>query len=227
MNIKYKLKEIVKNVWFVDVDNKFDRAMLFLRVQEFYESDMKDIKGRDFDIIEYMRMYVMRQKKNVFTYPEDWAGYNVPSFAIADCYGNSSEMRDSWNVYDKQMLSIYEHIKIRSQDSDFYLISGNNKKTMLHEIAHGLYFTDDSYREEMDATIKNISKRIKRLLYSELKKMGYTRSVWDDEIQAYLSTDTLKHLYPHIKHRVLEDIFSKIFKKYYKVNKIVNVNKIT
>lgn len=38
MDIKYKIKEVKPNVFAVVVKDKYDRAMLFCRAQEYYES---------------------------------------------------------------------------------------------------------------------------------------------------------------------------------------------
>jgi hypothetical protein len=77
--VKGRVKEVKPFIYCVEVDDNYDRAMLFCRYQEFYESPYKQFRGKPFTWMEYMRFYKNSWKKNVFTYPEDWVGYNIPS----------------------------------------------------------------------------------------------------------------------------------------------------
>lgn len=106
MNIKYKLKEIYPKVFLVTMDNSYDLAMTFCRVQEFYESPYKEIRGKYFTMAEFQRLYTMRRGSDCFTYPSDWAGFNIPSQILLDCYGYFSNFQDL-NQYDEVMQEIY------------------------------------------------------------------------------------------------------------------------
>jgi len=63
-------------------------------------------------------------------------------------------------------------------------------KTMDHEIAHGLYFTNNTYKKIVDVLIKNIKPTHYEKLKKKLIKMGYVndKKIIDDEIQAFMST---------------------------------------
>ena len=199
MKIKHPLvkgivKEVKPFIYCAEIDNDYDRAMLFCRYQEFYESPYKKFRGKPFTWMEYMRFYKDAWKKRVFTYPDDWAGYNIPCNVLQKanhifCYDTE---------YDKIMNDIYFYCAIDSQNKndgtrhDWYLIGANSKDkgTTNHEIAHGLYFTNKEYKNNVTYLIKNI----KLLHYTKLKKilmkMGYVgdKKIIDDEIQAFMST---------------------------------------
>ena len=144
--------------------------------------------------MEYMRFYKDAWKKRVFTYPDDWAGYNIPCNVLQKanhifCYDTE---------YDKIMNDIYFYCAIDSQNKnngtrhDWYLIGANSKDkgTTNHEIAHGLYFTNKEYKNNVTYLIKNIKLSHYIKLKKILMKMGYVgdKKIIDDEIQAFMST---------------------------------------
>lgn len=64
----------------VQIKDKYDLAMTFLRAQEWYESPK--FHHKLFTLEEYMRWYSKAYGKGAFTYPKDWSGFNVPSAAV-------------------------------------------------------------------------------------------------------------------------------------------------
>jgi hypothetical protein len=199
MKIKHPLvegivKEVKPFIYCAEIDDDYDRAMLFCRYQEFYESPYKKFRGKPFTWMEYMRFYKDVWKKRVFTYPDDWAGYNIPCNVLQKanhifCYDTE---------YDKIMNDIYFYCAIDSQNKndgtrhDWYLIGANSKDkgTTNHEIAHGLYFTNKEYKNNVTYLIKNIKLSHYTKLKKILMKMGYVgdKKIIDDEIQAFMST---------------------------------------
>ena len=127
MNIKHplvkgKVKEIRPYIYCVEVDDDYDRAMLFCRYQEFYESPTKEFRGKYFSWSKYMRYYKDHWKKDTFTYPIDWTGYNIPSKSLeksVDAFRGESE-------YDLIMFDIWKHcFELTNQiynENHFYLI---------------------------------------------------------------------------------------------------------
>jgi len=192
--VKGVVKEVAPRIYCVIVDDNYDRAMLFCRYQEYYESPYKKFRGKKFSWMEYMREYKIFWKKDVFTYPEDWSGYNIPSNILEggiDAFYKETE-------YDVIMNDVFFHCSIDSQNKndgqrcDWYLIGASSKdlKTMDHEIAHGLYFTNNTYKKIVDVLIKNIKPTHYEKLKKKLIKMGYVndKKIIDDEIQAFMST---------------------------------------
>jgi len=192
--VKGIVKEVAPRIYCVIVDDDYDRAMLFCRYQEYYESPYKKFRGKKFSWMDYMRHYKNVWKKDVFTYPEDWSGYNIPSNVLEggiDAFYKETE-------YDRIMNDVFFHCSIDSQNKndgqrcDWYLIGASSKdlKTMDHEIAHGLYFTNNTYKKIVDVLIKNIKPTHYDKLKKKLIKMGYVndKKIIDDEIQAFMST---------------------------------------
>jgi len=193
--MKYKIKEIVDGIFMAEFDNGYDLSMTFLRYQEFYESPNPKFKGKQFTIIDFMEWYSKENGNGVFTYPNDWAGFNVPLDVIIKVQSKiqgEGYIKD-WNKYDDVMFDILmpiESVRGRGDDRRSYLIgiTKGSDSVMKHEIAHGLYHVYTKYRNSMNKLYSNLSLKSKKSLESKFKKMGYHKSVWKDEAQAYLST---------------------------------------
>ncbi len=219
--VKGKVKEVKPFIYCVEVDDNYDRAMLFCRYQEFYESPYKKFRGKPFTWMEYMRHYKNVWKKGIFTYPEDWSGYNIPSNIVekgVDIFYKETE-------YDVIMNDIYFYCALDAQNKnngtrhDWYLIgvSSKDKGTMNHEIAHGLYYTNQEYKKRMLYQLSLIPKKVMDKIDKKLIKMGYVndRKILDDEAQAFLSTG----LYNGLDTKEIEKYekpFVKIFKEFKK-----------
>ena len=224
MNINHPLvkgvvKEIKPNIYCVLVDDNYDRAMLFCRYQEFYESPYKKFRNKYFTWMEYMRFYKDVWKKKTFTYPEDWSGYNIPSNILQIAH----HIFCGETEYDNVMNDIYWYCvsdvqkKNEGKDIDWYLIGASSKdlRTLDHEIAHGLYFTNRNYKKDTNKLIKEIKPTHYDKLKKKLIKMGYVsdKKIINDEIQAFMSTGLYNDL--DIKElKKYESKFIKNFKKY-------------
>lgn len=199
MKIKHPLvkgivKEVKPFIYCAEIDDDYDRAMLFCRYQEFYESPYKKFRGKPFTWMEYMRFYKDAWKKRVFTYPDDWAGYNIPCNILQQAHHIFCKDTE----YDTIMNDIYWYCATDSKNKnngtrhDWYLIGANSKDkgTTNHEIAHGLYFTNREYKKNVTYLIKNIKLPHYTKLKKILMKMGYVgdKKIIDDEIQAFMST---------------------------------------
>ena len=219
--VKGKVKEIKPFIYCVEVDDDYDRAMLFCRYQEFYESPYKKFRGKPFTWMEYMRFYKDAWKKRVFTYPDDWSGYNIPSNVMEKA--NNIFNKDT--EYDQIMNDIYFHCTIDSQNKndgtrcDWYLIgaSSKDKGTLNHEIAHGMYYTNKEYKKEVIKLIDKIKPSHYEKLTKKLVKMGYVNDekIIDDEINAFMSTGLYNGLDTK-ELKVYERGFKSNFKKFNK-----------
>ena len=219
--VKGKVKEIKPFIYCVEVDDDYDRAMLFCRYQEFYESPYKKFRGKPFTWMEYMRFYKDAWKKRVFTYPDDWSGYNIPSNVMERA--NDILYKDT--EYDVVMNNIYHYCTIDSQNKndgtrcDWYLIgaSSKDKGTLNHEIAHGMYYTNKEYKKEVIKLIDKIKPSHYEKLTKKLVKMGYVNDekIIDDEINAFMSTGLYNGLDTK-ELKVYERGFKSNFKKFNK-----------
>lgn len=186
MKIEYTLKEVKPNIFAVIVPNDYDRAMLFCRVQEFYESDCNLFNGNDFSLWEYMRWYSAKNK-GVFTYTKDWSGFNIPFKVALNCMVGNKEL----SPYDKVMEDIIDEILLTDNPVNAYIIGTKTDKglTFRHEMAHALYYTNKDYKYMADKLINTIPLEYYNIMVINLLNLGYDKWVIDDEIQAYMSTN--------------------------------------
>lgn len=219
--VKGKVKEIQPRIYCVLVDDNYDRAMLFCRYQEFYESPLKKFRGKYFSWMSYMRQYKDFWKKDTFTYPIDWSGYNIPSTVVED----ACDIFNKETEYDELMFKIFTYCDYETycnnnrKRTDWYLIGASSKdlRTLDHEIAHGLYFTNKEYKKEVSNLIKNIKPSHYEKLKKKLIKMGYVddKKIIDDEINAFMSTGLYNGLDTK-ELKVYEKGFINNFKKFTK-----------
>jgi hypothetical protein len=196
----YQVKRLSKaGLWLVTTKQAFDIAMLFLRVQEFYESANPAFVGQPFSLLDYMRWYSLNlSSEKSFTYASDFEGFNVPSTAIDACF--SLALPDP-NRFDVLMGRITAAIRAQ-QVGPYYLIGARegDDANIEHEIAHGMFFLTPEYRERATALVETLPQREE--IFTRLRKEGYGESVLVDEVQAYLSTGLFQdilHL-EHIRH---------------------------
>lgn len=182
--MKYRIKEVNPDIFAVIVKDKYDRAMLFCRVQEYHESPNPKFRNKTFSIWDYMKWYSDQYKKG-FSYGVDWSGFNIPLKVVTQCYNSLGKFE---SPYDRVMYDIIFKINKQCSSDSGYIIGCGDAEgdTFKHEICHGLYYTDKDYKKRMD----NITKSLPQEHYAVFKKnildMGYASKVVDDEIQAYL-----------------------------------------
>jgi hypothetical protein len=214
--VKGKVRMLKPFIYCVEIKDDYDRAMLFCRYQEFYESPYKSIRGKYFSWETFMRTYTKERGAESFTYPYDWSGYNIPSNVLEkgiDTFYKQSE-------YDKIMNDIFFYCAIDSQIQNngarhkWYLIGADfaESQTMKHEIAHGLYFTNKKYKKSMDTIISEMKKSDFNFMKKSLIKMGYAddSKIIADEIQAFMSTG-LYTTFDNENTRSYQDIFQKVY----------------
>lgn len=220
--MKYKLKQVAKNIFLVTVDSAYDTAMLFLRYQEYYESPK--FHGKFFTLLDYMEWYSKKVGDNAFTYPDDYNGFNLPGWVLKKVTGALfTEKFDTVNKYDLTMLEIMDQISAMGAYENFYLIGVSKEtgdpSTINHEIAHGMYSTDLLYQAVVNKMVRELPKKIRKRLFKALKDRQYHSSVLVDEANAFLSTGLhstwkLRGMKPYRKQ------FSKVFKTFYNTNRV-------
>ena len=218
MKIDYKIEEVKPNVFAVLVPDGYHRAMLFCRVQEFYESPNENFRGKNFSIWDYIEWY-SKEHNNTFTYTSDWSGFNIPLKTAWDCY---EKLREHESPYDTQMESIIRTIELRMfhkksrRNWNAYIIGAANMEgdTFQHEICHGLYATNKEYKQLVDEITLTIPTKNYQSFRNNLIDMGYTDKVIDDEIQAYLS---FGHDYKSFTKGVSQKVCNELNKQYINV----------
>lgn len=208
MEIEYTLKEVRPSIFAVVVPNDYDRAMLFCRVQEFYESDNSLFNGQDFSIWDYMKWY-SEKNKGLFTYPKDWNGFNIPFSVALNCIIGTEEE----TPYDKIMQDILDKILLTENYYGSYIIGTklDNGITFKHEMAHALYYTNEEYKNIVDKLTSAIPLKYYNIMAINLLNLGYDKSVIDDEIQAYMSTN---YNHKYFNNGIEIEMLKELHKKY-------------
>jgi len=183
MKINYKIKEVHDGIFLCTMKDRYDLCMTFCRAQEFYESPLKIIRGKKFNLLEFFDLYRKANKQTTFTYPDDWEGFNIPGDVVKKLYNLGI---DDYNQYDQILEDIHNSIKKQK----YYLIGAVTRNTVAinHEICHGLYYLNKDYKRLCNNLIEEINKNTLKKLCFALKRIGYCEKVLWDEIQAYLAT---------------------------------------
>ena len=184
-----ELFEMYPKIYALVIKDDKLRARVFMRYQEFYESDSDSFRGQGFKWQDYVKFYKEKTKKDYFSYHEDWAGYNVPCTSIESCISKIPDI----NFYDLIMFSVVDTIKAKVGSDNYYLIgidqsTGDDPSLIFHEVAHGLWFVNPIYKRKQMNNIEQMDPRVRNAVAKKITGMGYGENVVDDEIQAYLST---------------------------------------
>ena len=180
--MKIEHKVFPHSIHLLTFDNQHDLASTFLRFQEYYESP--EFAGKVFSLDEYRKWYVnesLRSSKNgEFTYYEDWNGFNIPSKILKPFYEGKF---DPLSELEQRLLDIYKNEK-----EPFYIIGLHKANdrfsiSLEHEVAHGLFFINQDYREKVLSILKQYDTS--ELRKAILKTGGYHENVLDDEVHAY------------------------------------------
>ena len=207
--MKIKHKEVRTNVIALAIPDNYDRAMLFIRAQEFYESPCKRFKNNKFSIWDYARWY--SRKTGCFSYPKDFVGFNLPLVVAKKCY----DVNDMETPYDLEMRDLVNELFVNGTKQ--YLIGAESFKgsTFDHELAHALYYTDIEYKNEMDDLTKELSKKSLGVFRKNLRRIGYNSSVVRDEIQAYMGTEINEKICKCVADKKeLHKKYRRVFRRY-------------
>ena len=198
MKINYKLKEIYNRIFLVTIKDPYDLAMTFCRLQEYYESPFKQIRNKAFTMTEFQRLYAKEFGDGIFSYPIDWAGFNVPGDVFDKFIQENFE--DWGSEYDFVTEDIYAKIK-DDNNSRYYLIAAGPKDidTINHEICHALYYLDSEYKQNVNSIISELNVSLFEHFKTQLLEKGYSKNVIVDEINAYLCFDGEKIITDDIK----------------------------
>lgn len=208
-----EVKEIYPNLFLYTFPNQFELCSTFFRIQEFYESPIKQIKGKYFTYEKIISYYAYNQKSTPdFTYFKDWDGFNIPGNVIKKFIEIFN-----FNLSDKELTLL---APVENKQGKFYIIGAidNDTETIKHELSHGLYYLNPRYKKEMNALFNKLSKYTQNSIKNGLVKAGYCSQVIKDETCAYLATGIRKGLINIINYIIDFNTiiqFKKIFNKYY------------
>lgn len=185
--MKIKINRPYSGIIHLRFSGQYELTSTFLRLQEFYESPLKGIKGKHFTLDHYMDLYA--KEYGNFTYMIDWNGFNVPGDVIREFV---KVFKDDLLPKEELLLSkIADEI---ASDDKFYLIGTWEDDAVLdHELAHAFYHLVPKYKREINKIIKKMEDNADAI-YDRLKDMGYCKAVMKDELQAYLTTSDDEYL---------------------------------
>lgn len=222
--IKIKVKQIKPwRIFHFQFKTQYEMCMTMIRLQEFYESP----KFRDvvFSLEEYMDWYCSEYGEGVFTYTDDWKGFNIPSHIIQEFFSryrhqtlNSPMLRPKEYDFLEILEAALKEPLTSPEQKPFYIIGtvGGDLETMEHEMCHALFYLIPEYREEAKKVIKKYKlKTLRKTLLEE----GYHKEVLVDEIQAYVLTGLLEGVRETKEIKRLKQELRTIQRKYRKGKK--------
>jgi hypothetical protein len=173
-DINVTKRTIAKGIYLLRFRTQYELAATLMRMQEHYESPR--FHGQIFSAEQFMDWYAGQYGN--FTYYQDWVGFNIPSTALKPFYeGKFNPLSEK----EKQFLRLFKDVKKR-----FYVIGvyrGDAEGSLTHELAHALFFLDDSYRQSVCEAMRGYNTaKLSKLI----AKAGYAKHVIRDEAQAYL-----------------------------------------
>jgi hypothetical protein len=172
-----KPEEVLPGIFCLSFSTRAEMCSAFLRFQEHYESP--EYAGKIFTLGEFKEWY--RGDKKVFTYYEDWSGFNIPSWVFQPFKEGKFKNLTS---REKWLLDLFVDKK-----EPFYVIAihGDDdlkEDTLKHEIAHGMFYTNSEYRQTALKALKGLKKKTKKKLKKFLRK-EYAETSIVDEMHAY------------------------------------------
>ena len=161
--------------------------MTMFRIQEYYESPFLNIKNVVFSVEEFIDTHM--DDCGYISYFHEWTGFNVSGKILNSFFRSFSVTERERNL----LMAITEHVDLTDE---YYLIAilDNDKLTLKHEYAHALWLIDPLYQNTAKVLMSGIPVKHHRKMTKILLKMGYDKSVVDDEINAYLSTSSKNDL---------------------------------
>lgn len=204
------------NVLYIQFDTITDMSSTFGRVQEYAEGPKLHHQ-----VMSWSRLKKYHKSKGESrTFNAAWLGFNIPGWAFQEFFDKCESFKPKELEGIKLVLSY-------NFDGDFYVICDADKnakkesqKAGDHELSHALFGTNREYKQRVLDLLNGYSR--KPMLEEKIKKMGcYAPHVWDDEIHAYVTTDTYSNLLERFdlskddaELKQLKDNLETLFKEY-------------
>ncbi len=202
-----KVNQVLSKIYHLKFDTQYEICSTLFRFQEFYQSPYKEIKGKYFSAAKFKEVY-KKYNKGKYTYNKKWVGFNFPSEILKPFYeGKFPELSDK----EREILNYFSNIK-----GKFYIIGTYTNSSLSHEIAHALFYINESYKKEVLKELNNIDITYWK---DEIREFGYAEDVLIDEIHAYMMEPD-----SYLKAWFKDKEFDKKLKEYKEVRK--NMKKI-
>lgn len=210
-----KVKKYGDNILFFEFKTQKEMSLTFFRVQEFYESKNDNLLNKSFTVFDFLEEGM--DEDGIIDYFYAWSGFNVPGWVFRSWIDYEHGPNYFTHLEYSLIRNVSDHVDMRGE---FYIIAARKKDriTLDHEMAHALYYTDMWYKTHMQLITDELKKKHKRdynRLCKQLSKMGYNEKVFDDEVQAYLSTESKRDLEKDFK--INYEVFKPYVLRYRKI----------
>lgn len=179
------VSEITPQIIHIEMSNQSVLCRTFMRFEEYYESPYSNIKGQIFSREEFRKTYMEKRGASEFTYCKDWLGFNVPDYVFVPFLDGKF---DPLLQCERKLLECVVKFSLRK---DRYYVIGSVKgsaRVLCHEISHGLWYTNKSYKKTQLRLLEGLSQRTRRSINQILLGLGYCEEVYDDEAVAFILT---------------------------------------
>lgn len=183
------IKEVSPNVLLVSFPNRKELTFTMCRVEEFYEAANDRLRGQVFTWAEFIDEFT--NDDGHMDYFHSWSGFNVPG-AVFNTW--ATKFKDLSSREAELVKLVWQNIS--DPDSRYYVIATVEGDGHIedHELAHATYYINEEYKTAMDKLNAQLDSNVKTLLTSGFVKLGYSVTVHDDELQAFLATSTSLYL---------------------------------
>mmetsp|Transcript_34812 Transcript_34812/g.75656 ORF Transcript_34812/g.75656 Transcript_34812/m.75656 type:complete len:422 (+) Transcript_34812:36-1301(+) len=200
----FTVSEALPRVFHIRTQSRFVLAASFLRFQEHYESPDPEFRGRVFSLEQIRDKYRREGRSSSnkgWSYYLDWPGFNLPGKVVDWCEENMQPLR---TIESTLLSAVRAHTHMTSPGSCYYVIGtcGDDEahvvgkesdqrerlSTLHHEMAHGLWATNEWYRKTVKVELNKLSVEETSRMTLKLIALGYCEDVeiLEDEWQAYL-----------------------------------------
>ena len=176
----------------LDFDTFVHLGKALIRPQEHAESPK--FQGKVFTTSRLKKYFKGTHGKRANPY-WSFTGFNIPGHYV-DSFFNS------FPAINAAELELKRHLGDLNLPSRYYVIGSADRaakkacwKAGDHELAHALWYLDPAYKADQEAIIAELPKKYGSSIRDRLLSWGiYGPSVLEDEVHAYLGTDSLSRL---------------------------------
>src|SRR6266566_3113796 len=195
MGVSRDLMKIVNTfpgIYHFQAKNQYELTSTFIRLQEFYESPYKQIRGKYFELDDFFDIYA--KKFGDMTYFTDWHGFNVPGHVVNEFIENFE-----YNFRKKEELfanTFCDGNAFREKDK-YYVIGTWKDDAIDHELCHAWYYLDPEFKKHANACVKVLKEKYRQQydkVVNWLFKEGYSKKVINDEVMAYMATSPPEYM---------------------------------
>ncbi len=213
-------------IFHVVAPTQYDLCITFVRLQEFYESPNEKFRGNVFTLEQYMDWYSKTYGNGVFTYTNDWRGFNIPGHVVTSFFRLLSRRRRcrrsrayqhfrekehelADKLYAKFGINVFPFLRNKKEEPYYLIGTTKNIESHIldHEVRHAWFYLVEEYREIIERLVNHFKlKSLRKTLY----KIGYNESVIVDEIQAYVLTGLRKEMKETTEIKTLRNSLKKV-----------------